>query len=136
LGISLEKRDISSKWLNYCTENPKILLYGNVMNKRLGEDFSELTIRALSEKDVDKLIEYLMERDNTYDDLGIHNIDLTPEELKEFLSREEKVVERLEEERKKVLQQMDQLSKSKKAAKTYSSKFPFPAMPVFLDETG
>ena len=62
-------------------------------------------------------------------------LDLSLEELKECIEREAEILSRLEYERKKLLTQMEELSKSRSAVRRYRSKFPFPPMPVFFDTT-
>ena len=58
------------------------------------------------------------------------------DEAQNYLLQETDIIERLEEERKKLLKEMDALSQSKKAVKKYSPKFPFPPMPVFFNKKG
>jgi hypothetical protein len=98
--------------------------------------FANLTDHAVSERDIDKFIECLLEREPYAMDLINHRIELTEDEIKDFLSKEAKVLERLEGERTKLLKEMEKLTRSRKASKAYSPKFPFPSMPVFLDKNG
>jgi hypothetical protein len=58
------------------------------------------------------------------------------EEAEECLARETKILKRLKNECTKLLNEMEELSKNRKAIKTYSPKFPFPPMPVFFDKKG
>ncbi|MBA4416594.1 MAG: hypothetical protein C0392_01595 [Syntrophus sp. (in: bacteria)] len=97
--------------------------------------FMKLTDRAMPGKDIDKFIEYLLEREPYAMDLINHRIELTDDEIKDFLSKEKKILERLKQERTKLLQEMERLAKNRKASKAYSPKFPFPPMPVFLDKS-
>jgi len=98
--------------------------------------FVNLTERAMPEKDVDKFIERLLEREPYAMDLINHRIELKEDEIKDYLSKEEMILERLKRERTKLLQEMETLSKNRKASKAYSPKFPFPPMPVFFDKKG
>ncbi len=96
--------------------------------------FASLTDRAAPEEDVDKFIERLLEREPYAMDLINHRIELEEDEIKDYLSKEEKILERLIQERTKLLHEMERFSKARKASKAYSPKFPFPPMPVFLDK--
>ncbi len=97
--------------------------------------FIELTEKALLEDDVDKLIEDLMERNSSVEYLMKNDVDIS-EEYEEFLLKETKILERLENERKKLLKDMDELSRNRSVAKAYSPKFPFPPLPVFFEKKG
>jgi hypothetical protein len=97
--------------------------------------YISLTRKALPEKDAVKFIEYLKEREPYSMDLINHRVKLDKEEAFDMLNWEAQVLERLKEERAKVLKEMEKLSKSRKGARTYTSQFPFPPIPVFFDET-
>jgi hypothetical protein len=97
--------------------------------------FMNLTDHAIPEQEIDKFIECLLEREPYAMDLINHRIDLKEDEIEDFLSKETRVLERLEQERAKLLKEMDKLAKSRKAKKAYSPQFPFPPLPVFLDKT-
>jgi hypothetical protein len=97
--------------------------------------FFELTEKALLEDDVDKLIEDLLERNSSVEYLTKNDVDIS-EESEEFLFRETKILERLENERKKLLKDMDELSRNRSVVKAYSPKFPFPPLPVFFEKKG
>ena len=97
--------------------------------------FMKLTDLAMPGKDIDKFIEYLLEREPYAMDLINHRIELTEDEIKDFLSKEEKILERLKQERTKLLQEMERFAKSRKVSRAYSPKFSFPPMPVFLDKS-
>jgi len=64
------------------------------------------------------------------------DIELEEATLKVWLEKEQEVLARLQEERKRVLRDMDGLSRRRAAVRQYSPKFPFPPMPVFLDKLG
>jgi hypothetical protein len=97
--------------------------------------FANLTDHAMPEKDIDKFIERLLEREPYAMDLINHRVKLSEAEIQDFLSKETIILERLKEERTKLLKEMENLAKSKKASKAYSPKFPFPPMPVFFDKS-
>jgi hypothetical protein len=97
--------------------------------------FVSLTDGAMPEKDIDKFIECLLEREPYAMDLINHRIDLEEDEAKDFLAKEEEILERLKQERTKLLKEMEKLAKNRKASKAYSPQFPFPPMPAFLDKS-
>jgi hypothetical protein len=49
---------------------------------------------------------------------------------------ERKILERLESERKKIIKDIDNLSRQINIAKAYSARFPIPSIPAFFDQTG
>jgi hypothetical protein len=106
------------------------------MNDWEKKEFILLTEKALDEEDPDRFIEYLMKRDAHTGALLKDNPSLFGNEAPRCLSREQQILERLEEERKKIIVEMDRLSNSKKAVRTYSTKFPLPPMPLFLNKKG
>ena len=101
---------------------------------RIKDAFRELTKRALSEEDRDTFIDDLMEREALLEDLKRENLPFGIEEAKEDLLRETKIAERLEDERKRLIRDFEDLSRNKKAMKKYSPQFPLPSMPVFFDK--
>jgi hypothetical protein len=106
-------------------------------NPQIARDFVRLSREALKERNRDRLIDLLMERGRLIFDAQTSGsrLDLPLHELKECLEREVDLLSRLEYERKNLLKQMDELSKSRSAVRKYRSKFPFPPMPVFFDTT-
>jgi hypothetical protein len=103
--------------------------------KDLEAAFVELTNEALAEEDRDKLIESLLVREPFRSDLINHRVRLDADVARELLSKEGRVLEKLEAARAEILKEMDRLSKNRHAAKAYSSKFPFPSVPVFFDKS-
>ena len=97
--------------------------------------FINLTGKALPEEDVDKFIQHLLEREPYSMDLINHMVTLEKEEARDLLSKETRILERLKEERTKLLNQMEKHGRSRKASKAYSPRFPFPALPVFFDKS-
>jgi hypothetical protein len=106
-----------------------------LMQKDKREEFVELTEKALLEEDGDRMIELLQAREVARQHMMVNDIDLR-EKAKEYLSRETKILERLEDEKKKLLKEMENISRKKSAAKTYAPTFPFPPMPAFFDKKG
>jgi hypothetical protein len=100
------------------------------------DSFEDLTIRALKQTDVDNFIDCLLKREASVDYLTGSHVRLDEGEAKQYILRENEVLERLEAERKKLFKEMDSLSKNRKIVKKYSPKFPFPPMPVFFDRKG
>jgi hypothetical protein len=100
------------------------------------ETFAELTNKALNEDDTDKLIDLLMQRDAYSTYIINHNVAMRTEDARNYLLQEDRVVQKLENERKKLLIEMDELSKSKAVIRTYSPKFPFPPLPIFFEKKG
>ena len=95
--------------------------------------FSELSDKGLGEEKSDKFIDLLLEREPYAMDLINHGVRLDEEKARDLLEKEEKILERLQKEKTRVLKEMDQVSKVRKASRRYKSTFPFPSMPVFLD---
>lgn len=93
-----------------------------------------LSSKALAEKERDAFISCLQERTGLVAHILGSGINVREETLKIWLEREREVSARLEEERRKVLKEMDSLSMRRMAVRQYSPKFPFPPMPVFFDE--
>jgi hypothetical protein len=98
--------------------------------------FVSLTRKALSEEESDRFLEDLLERDGLMRELVEKGPVLSPEEAGICLFQEGRVLARLEEERTKLLKDMEDLSINRKAVTAYVPKFPFPSMPVFFDRTG
>jgi hypothetical protein len=98
--------------------------------------FIRLTEKALPEKDLDKLIECLLEREPYCMELINRKISLDESEVEDLLVKETKIIERLEKERINLLKDMDNLSKNRAAIRTYIPKYPFPPMPVFFEKKG
>ena len=109
---------------------------GPNMNDWEKEEFIRLTEKALDEEDPDRFIEDLMKRDAHTGALLKNDPGSFGAETTLCLAHEQQILERLERERKKIIDEMDRLSKNKKAIRTYSPKFPFPPMPLFLNKKG
>jgi hypothetical protein len=106
------------------------------MDSKYIETFEKLTKIALDETDIEKFINLLMQRDAYSEYIINHNIPISKEDAEKYLMQEGRVIQRLEDERKKLLIDMDELSKSKTVMRHYSPKFPFPPLPVFFEKKG
>ena len=100
------------------------------------EKILDLSVKALSEKDREQFISHLEERGILLSQIVGKDVEVDEEILKVWLEREQEVLGRLEEERKRVLADMDGLSRRRTAVRQYSPKFPFPPMPAFFDKLG
>jgi hypothetical protein len=110
-----------------------LLIEDVITEETLIEKFSELSDKGLGEEKSDKFIELLLRREPYSMDLINHRVKLDEEQAKDFLEKETRILDRLKEEKARVLKKMDQVSRTRKAAKQYRSIFPFPPIPVFFD---
>jgi hypothetical protein len=108
----------------------------SVKKQAIVERILDLSSKALSEKDRESFISYLKERSSLLAQIADKGIELEEAVLKAWLEKEQEVLARLEEERKRVLKEMDGLSKRRSAVRQYCPKFPFPPMPAFFDKLG
>lgn len=107
---------------------------GNIrQDNEPAEDFALLSRKALSEEDVDVLIELLGKRKNLKKALLGLGQGLCSEELREYIATEKAISRRLRQEKEKVLHEMDTLSKAMKVQKKYVPRASVPHMPVFFD---
>ncbi len=110
-----EQDTLFSKWLN---------------------EFKSLTLNALEAIEPDEFIDALLKRDAIIKKIIEKNIELDPEEATYYLKLEEKILERLEEERKIIIKDLSDMGDKKRAIRQYTPKFPFPPMPAFFDKKG
>ncbi|MGD0659524.1 MAG: hypothetical protein ABSD38_15800 [Syntrophorhabdales bacterium] len=108
----------------------------SVKKQAIVERILDLSSKALSEKDRGRFIFYLKERSSLLVQIADKGIEVEEAVLKAWLEKEQEVLTRLQEERKHVLKEMDNLSKRRVAVRQYSPKFPFPPMPAFFDKLG
>ncbi len=106
------------------------------MNLLEREEFMLLAEVAVTEKDPEEFIRLLKKRNKYIGRVIKEDPDLLRDDMEECLKRERLILQRLVSERRKVIEQMEKLSKNKKAVATYSAKYPFPSMPRFLDRDG
>lgn len=100
------------------------------------EIFLRLTREALDTDNGEELFKVLLEREASYSSLEQLSSSLSPEHIAKLLFIERKILERLESERRKIIKDMDKLSRQMKTVRAYSAQFPFPLMPVFFNQTG
>ncbi|MGA2106398.1 MAG: hypothetical protein ABSH25_02015 [Syntrophorhabdales bacterium] len=118
------------------TENARRGGVFSVKKQAIVERILDLSSRALSEKDRERFISCLKERSSLLAQVAGKGIEAEEAVLKAWLEKEQEVLTRLQEERKRVLQEMDSLSRRRAAVRQYSPKFPFPPMPAFFDKLG
>lgn len=102
------------------------------MNKMVSR-FLEITASALQETDGDRFIDLCLQRLELSEQ--IKEVDLDVGEVKMALLMEEELLRRLETERRRVIEQIDELSMRAKAARMYRPRFPIPPMPFFFEST-
>ncbi len=94
--------------------------------------FEELTLTALRQKDGTAFIKCLLEREKVCGRLAGLSARLGSDVAQRFYSNETRVIERLEEERSKLLMEIDNYSQKRRAVRKYSPKFPLPTHPSFF----
>ncbi|MHB8110151.1 MAG: hypothetical protein ACYDHW_08975 [Syntrophorhabdaceae bacterium] len=95
--------------------------------------FEELTQAALNEPDAASCVSHLLRREQISGRLAEFSQALDQEAADRLYMRETQVIDRLEQERKKLILEIDNYSKQQKAVKSYSSKFPLPPSPQFFN---
>jgi hypothetical protein len=95
----------------------------------------QLSKAALREKDAKRFIGLLLERNTIVISSPLEESSYDLEEMERCLEAELAVLNRLEEERRRLLVEMEELSLSRRACQKYKPKFPFPPTPAFLDRT-
>jgi hypothetical protein len=105
-------------------------------NQDPGSLFEFLSKKALEEETVEGFIECLAERTVVLSILLSGDIKGDIEIAALWLKRESEILRRLEKERQEVFRQMEELSRSAKALRGYTPRYPLPMNPVFFDQTG
>ncbi len=100
------------------------------------ERIIDLTAKALAEKERDKFVKRLKERNLLLAPSVLDTIEIEEAPLKAWLRLEKDVLVRLEKEKGRVLREMESLSSKRRAAHLYTPRSPFPPMPVFFDKIG
>jgi hypothetical protein len=100
------------------------------------EEFLLLTEIAVGEEDQDRLVTILTKRNANIGRLMAEEPDAFADELKECIDLENRILRKLEDERSKIIRKMERVSRSRKAAKSYSSSYPLPFLPRFFNEKG
>ncbi len=108
----------------------------NFQEKMEAKTFLRLTREALDTDNGEELFKVLLERETSYSSLEQFSSSLSPEHIAKMLFIERKILDRLKSERRKIIKDMDKLSRQMKTVRAYSARFPFPSMPVFFNQTG
>jgi len=91
--------------------------------------FEGMTVAALEQEDGAAFIECLLRRQKVRERLALSCATIDAEIAERLYFNEVKVIERLEEERSKLLAQIEQYSQNRRALRSYSPKFPLPPVP-------
>lgn len=94
--------------------------------------FEGMTLAALEQEDGAAFIECLLKRQEVCERLALSSTMIDAKVAERFCSNEMKVIERLEEECSKLLMEIDSYAQSRRAARSYSPKFPLPPAPAFF----
>jgi len=99
-------------------------------------EFFQLTRNALDSDNDEAFFSILRERNVLFSLSEQLSFSLSPEYVAKMIFIERKILERLESERKKIIKDIDNLSRQINIAKAYSARFPIPSIPAFFDQTG
>ncbi|MDD3845741.1 MAG: hypothetical protein PHC90_05200 [Syntrophorhabdaceae bacterium] len=94
--------------------------------------FEGMTLAALGQEDGAAFIRCLLEREKVCGRLAASSKELDADAAERFYNNETRVVERLEEERLKLLMEIGQYSQNRRALRSYSPKFPLPPVPFIF----
>lgn len=94
--------------------------------------FEGMTLAALEQEDGAAFIECLLKRQEVCERLALSSTVIDAEVAERFCGNEMRVIERLEEERSKLLAEIERYSESQRALRSYSPKFPLPPVPAFF----
>lgn len=100
------------------------------------DEYRALTLDALESTESDVFIEILFKRDALIEKITKEDMKLEHEEITYFVELEGKILDRLEVERRDILQDIADIGEKKRAIRRYTPKFPFPPMPAFFDKKG
>lgn len=116
--------------------SPESIIYDTSISPmdRKMEHFFRLTREALDTENTDDFFNVLMERETLCSSSEQVSSSLSPEHIAKMLFIERKILERLESERRKIIRDIEKLSRQMKTVRAYSVQFPFPAMPAFFDQ--
>lgn len=96
------------------------------------EEFILLSEIVLGEEDQDRLVAVLTKRNASIGLLMSEDPKVFEDEITECLDRESLIIEKLEDERRKVVEKMEKVSRSRQAARSYSASYPLPPIPRFF----
>lgn len=102
----------------------------------LVEEFLCLTREALDTGAGEDFFSVLMKREALGALPDHFSRSLSPENVAHMVAIERKLLERLENERRKIIADIDKLSWKMKTVKAYSARFPLPSMPALFDQAG
>ncbi len=105
------------------------------MDKNIME-FFQLTRNALDSYNDEAFFSILRERNVLFSLTEQLSFSLSSEYVAKMFFIERKILEKLESERKKIIKDIDNLSRQINTVKAYSAVFPIPSMPAFFDQTG
>lgn len=98
--------------------------------ENLKKAFVELTDRALPEEDMTKFMRYLDEREVYRTGLMDSLLKLSGQEMESILVKESRVLEKLREERAKLLEEVDRLPVNRKTSEPHGPRVASPSMAV------
>lgn len=96
------------------------------------ERFQELTGAALGEPDPAKFIERLLRREKMTAKIAEFSPALEKDVAERLYGNEMRIIERLEAERSKLFVEIDAYAQSRKAVRSYTSRFPIPPVKPFF----
>lgn len=96
--------------------------------------FRELTRAALGEPEIETFVERLLQRESMAAGIAEFVPAINNETAGELYGEEMRVIERLEAERSKLFTEIDLYAQSKKAMRSYRSKFPLPSVHAFFEK--
>lgn len=103
------------------------------VRREIVERFIQLSMNALEEDNLDHLSDLFRQRREAMDCIDRARQKLTRDELHASIKREEAIASRLKSMRKKTLEEMDKLGKTRQAVKKYAFKISPPPQPVYCD---
>lgn len=99
-------------------------------------EFFQLTKDALDSDNDEAFLSILRERNALLSLSGQLSSSLSSDYVAKMIFIERKILERLERERKKIIKDIDNLSRQITTVKAYSVRFPIPSIPAFFHQTG
>ncbi len=94
--------------------------------------FEGMTLAALEQEDGAAFVACLLRREKVCERLAASSAHLDADVAERFCGNEMRVIERLEEERSRLLREIDRYSQNRRALRSYDPKFPLPPVPVFF----
>ena len=100
------------------------------------KEFFRITRNALDTDNDETFLHSLIQRNALFGSLEQFSSCLSQEYIEKMIFLEEKIIERLKTERKRMIKDIDEVSRKISTVKAYSALFPIPSMPAFFDLTG